>query len=111
SGDEALGLDGGQAMTHGDPKRVVGAYLTKVEEGEETLLAATTARAVEEASRHGREGQGGEDRGGGEDPGGARTRGGPGRGGGGRRGRTGGMGRMGGKGGTGRTGWRGRKGL
>ena len=42
-------------MAHGDPKRVVGAYLTKVEEGEEKLLAATTARAVEaalEAGRH-----------------------------------------------------------
>jgi len=49
--DEALWLDAGEAMAHGDPKRVVGAYLTKVEEGEETLLAATTARAVEEASR------------------------------------------------------------
>ena len=47
--DEALWLDGGRAMSHGDPKRVVGAYLTKVEEGEETLLAATTARAVEAA--------------------------------------------------------------
>jgi ABC-type polysaccharide/polyol phosphate transport system ATPase subunit len=55
--DEALWLDAGQAMTHGDPKRVIGAYLTKVEEGEETLLAATTARAVEEASRPGLEGQ------------------------------------------------------
>ena len=49
--DEALWLDAGRAMTHGDPKRVVGAYLTKVEEGEETLLAATTAKAVEIASR------------------------------------------------------------
>ena len=49
--DEALWLDGGQAMTYGDPKRVVGAYLTKVEEGEEALLASTTAKAVEEASR------------------------------------------------------------
>ena len=49
--DEALWLDGGRAMSHGDPKRVVGAYLTKVEEGEEKLLAATTARAVEGASR------------------------------------------------------------
>jgi ABC-type polysaccharide/polyol phosphate transport system ATPase subunit len=48
--DEALWLDGGRAMTHGDPKRVVGAYLTKVEEGEETLLASTTAKAVEAAS-------------------------------------------------------------
>ena len=61
--DEALWLDDGRAMSHGDPKRVVGAYLTKVEEGEEALLAATTARAVESASRAatgrtGRTGQG-----------------------------------------------------
>src|SRR5437773_4511968 len=48
--DEALWLDGGRAMTHGDPKRVVGAYLTAVEETEEALLAATTARAVEAAT-------------------------------------------------------------
>jgi ABC-type polysaccharide/polyol phosphate transport system ATPase subunit len=48
--DDALWLDGGRAMAHGDPKRVVGAYLTKVEEGEETLLAATTAKAVEDAA-------------------------------------------------------------
>jgi ABC-type polysaccharide/polyol phosphate transport system ATPase subunit len=54
--DEALWLDQGRAMSHGDPKRVVGAYLTKVEEGEEALLASTTARAVEDASRDGREG-------------------------------------------------------
>jgi len=47
--DEAIWLDGGRAMSHGDPKRVVGAYLTKVEEGEELLLAQTTARAVEAA--------------------------------------------------------------
>src|SRR5437763_2529075 len=51
--DEALWLDAGHAMSHGDPKRVVGAYLTKVEEGEEVLLAATTARAVEEATKRG----------------------------------------------------------
>jgi len=44
--DEALWLDGGVARAHGDPKRVVGAYLTKVEEGEEHELAATTARAI-----------------------------------------------------------------
>jgi len=31
--DDALWLDEGHAMIHGDPKRVVGAYLTKVEEG------------------------------------------------------------------------------
>jgi hypothetical protein len=48
--DEAIWLDAGVARAHGDPKRVVGAYLTKVEEGEETLLAATTARAVEETA-------------------------------------------------------------
>src|SRR5476649_1879296 len=47
--DEALWIEGGRAMSHGDPKRVVGAYLTKVEEGEEQLLAETTARAVEAA--------------------------------------------------------------
>jgi ABC-type polysaccharide/polyol phosphate transport system ATPase subunit len=56
--DEALWLDNGRAMSHGDPKRVVGAYLTKVEESEEKLLAETTARAVEAASR-GQEGQDG----------------------------------------------------
>ena len=49
--DEALWLDAGRALAHGDPKRVVGAYLTKVEEGEAQLLAETTAKAVEEAGR------------------------------------------------------------
>ena len=48
--DEALWLDGGRAMTHGDPKRVVGAYLTAVEHSEEQQLAETTARAVEDAA-------------------------------------------------------------
>ena len=51
--DEALWLDAGRAMDHGDPKRVIGSYLTKVEESEEHLLASTTARAVEEAGRDG----------------------------------------------------------
>jgi ABC-type polysaccharide/polyol phosphate transport system ATPase subunit len=60
--DEALWLDGGRAMGHGDPKRVVGAYLTKVEEGEEKLLAQTTARAIEDASRQGQDGLDGRDR-------------------------------------------------
>jgi len=59
--DEALWLDGGAAMTHGDPKRVVGAYLTKVEQGEETLLAETTARAVEQAGHEAGVGQGGDE--------------------------------------------------
>ena len=45
--DEALWLDAGRVRAAGDPKRVVGAYLTAVEEGEERELAATTARAVE----------------------------------------------------------------
>ena len=61
--DEALWLDNGRAMSHGDPKRVVGAYLTRVEEGEEKLLAETTAKAVESATRgaagvDGRDGKG-----------------------------------------------------
>jgi ABC-type polysaccharide/polyol phosphate transport system ATPase subunit len=45
--DEALWLDAGRARTHGDPKRVVDAYLTAVERSEEELLAATTAKAVD----------------------------------------------------------------
>ncbi len=57
--DEALWLDGGRAMTHGDPKRVVDAYLTKVEESEGALLAATTAKAVEDAGVTGADGQAG----------------------------------------------------
>jgi ABC-type polysaccharide/polyol phosphate transport system ATPase subunit len=60
--DEALWLDSGHAKAHGDPKRVVGAYLTAVEQTEEQLLADTTARAVEEAGRDGREGREGLDR-------------------------------------------------
>src|SRR5262252_6835543 len=35
--DDAVWLDEGQKRAEGDPKRVVGAYLTKVEEGEEAL--------------------------------------------------------------------------
>jgi hypothetical protein len=48
--DDAVWLDGGKVLAIGDPKRVVGAYLTAVEATEEDLLAATTARAVEAAS-------------------------------------------------------------
>jgi len=44
--DEALWLDSGRAKSHGDPKRVVGAYLTAVEHSEEQLLADTTAKAL-----------------------------------------------------------------
>ena len=48
--DEALWLDAGRAGRTAIRKRVVGAYLTAVEEGEEALLAATTAKAVDDAS-------------------------------------------------------------
>ncbi len=48
--DEVLWLDHGRVRGHGDPKRVVDAYLTAVEESEEELLATTTARAVAAAS-------------------------------------------------------------
>src|SRR5688572_4349285 len=44
--DEALWLDAGRVSAHGDPKRVVDAYLTAVEHTEERELATTTARAV-----------------------------------------------------------------
>ncbi|MDO8794792.1 MAG: ABC transporter ATP-binding protein [Vicinamibacterales bacterium] len=45
--DEAVWLDAGRLQAQGDPKRVVGGYLTAVEEGEQQLMAATTAKAVE----------------------------------------------------------------
>jgi ABC-type polysaccharide/polyol phosphate transport system ATPase subunit len=48
--DDAVWLDAGEKRADGDPKRVIGAYLTAVEETEEQLLAATTARAVQEAA-------------------------------------------------------------
>jgi ABC-type polysaccharide/polyol phosphate transport system ATPase subunit len=48
--DEVAWLDGGRLQAQGDPKRVVGAYLTAVEEGEQDLMAATTAKAVEEVA-------------------------------------------------------------
>ena len=44
--DDALWLDHGRAGEHGDPRRVVDAYLTSVEESEGKHLAATTAKAV-----------------------------------------------------------------
>ncbi len=60
--DEALWLDEGRAMSHGDPKRVVGAYLTKVEEGEEKLLArhhrARRRRSEPRADGDGQDGAG-----------------------------------------------------
>jgi ABC-type polysaccharide/polyol phosphate transport system ATPase subunit len=43
--DEAIWMDGGRLKATGDPKRVVGAYVTDVEVSEEKLLAANDAKA------------------------------------------------------------------
>jgi ABC-type polysaccharide/polyol phosphate transport system ATPase subunit len=43
--DEALWLDAGEARTAGDPRRVIGAYVTDVGHSEEAALAASDARA------------------------------------------------------------------
>jgi ABC-type polysaccharide/polyol phosphate transport system ATPase subunit len=48
--DEAVWLDAGVKQAEGDPKRVIGAYLTAVEAIEEQLLEATNARAAQEAA-------------------------------------------------------------
>jgi ABC-type polysaccharide/polyol phosphate transport system ATPase subunit len=48
--DEALWLDGGRMQGMGDPKRIVGAYITRVEQSEEQQLAAGDARAQEAIS-------------------------------------------------------------
>ena len=48
--DEALWMDGGTMKAMGDPKRVVGAYITDVETSEEQLLAAEDAKAKESAA-------------------------------------------------------------
>jgi ABC-type polysaccharide/polyol phosphate transport system ATPase subunit len=47
--DEALWLDAGRIKGSGDPKRIVGAYITDVERREEGELAATDARARDTA--------------------------------------------------------------
>jgi len=49
--DEALWLDQGQKKGEGDPKRVIGAYMTDVERQEEQLLRASDAKAKGEADR------------------------------------------------------------
>ena len=49
--DEALWLDAGRVKGIGDPKRIVGAYITDVEGSEEQQLAAGDARAQESARR------------------------------------------------------------
>jgi hypothetical protein len=50
--DEALWLDAGRIKGSGDPKRIVGAYLTDIEQREEHELAAGDARARESATAH-----------------------------------------------------------
>jgi ABC-type polysaccharide/polyol phosphate transport system ATPase subunit len=50
--DEALWLDAGRIKGSGDPKRIVGAYITDVERQEERELAATDAKAKESAAVH-----------------------------------------------------------
>jgi len=48
--DEAVWLDAGEKRDAGDPKRVVGAYLTAVEQIEKRQMAAATAKAVQGAA-------------------------------------------------------------
>jgi ABC-type polysaccharide/polyol phosphate transport system ATPase subunit len=48
--DEALWLDAGRIKGSGDPKRIVGAYLTDIEEREERELAAGDAKARDSAA-------------------------------------------------------------
>jgi lipopolysaccharide transport system ATP-binding protein len=48
--DDALWLDKGQVKGTGDPRRVVGAYVTDVERGEEAMLAAADRRAKDAVS-------------------------------------------------------------
>jgi ABC-type polysaccharide/polyol phosphate transport system ATPase subunit len=50
--DEALWIDAGRAKIHGDPRRVVDAYLASVEKSEDAQLASDTARAVAAVSGH-----------------------------------------------------------
>jgi hypothetical protein len=44
--DQAVWLDNGHPGAHGDPRRVIDAYLTSVEAGEEQLLASAVRKAV-----------------------------------------------------------------
>jgi ABC-type polysaccharide/polyol phosphate transport system ATPase subunit len=48
--DEALWLDHGEKRAQGDPKRVIGAYMTDVERQEEQQLAAVDAKAQQEST-------------------------------------------------------------
>jgi len=47
--DDAVWLDAGEKRMEGDPKRVIGAYLTAVEQTEKQQMAATTSKAVQDA--------------------------------------------------------------
>jgi len=47
--DEALWIDDGVGRAHGDPRRVVGAYVTDVGKSEEQVLASGDARAMNHA--------------------------------------------------------------
>ena len=44
--DEAVWLDAGEKQVEGDPKRVIDAYLTAVEQSEQQQMAAATAKAI-----------------------------------------------------------------
>jgi ABC-type polysaccharide/polyol phosphate transport system ATPase subunit len=48
--DEALWIDEGEAQASGDPRRVVGAYVTAVEKSEEASLASGDQRALEQST-------------------------------------------------------------
>jgi ABC-type polysaccharide/polyol phosphate transport system ATPase subunit len=48
--DDAVWLDAGEKRLEGDPKRVIGAYLTAVEQTEKQQMAATTSKAVQGAA-------------------------------------------------------------
>ena len=56
--DEVLWLDGGQAKADGDPRRVVGMYVTAIEKSEERQLARDDQRARDAAEIRARAGGG-----------------------------------------------------
>jgi ABC-type polysaccharide/polyol phosphate transport system ATPase subunit len=61
--DEALWIDDGVARSSGDPRRVVGAYITEVDRREDESLAAADARARELVDEAGTGAPGGADAG------------------------------------------------
>jgi len=50
--DEAVWLDSGQKRAEGDPRPVIGAYITDVERQEEQFLAKSDEKAKDEADAH-----------------------------------------------------------